>query len=115
MNRKLLGVVTFWPGIYLLIFFVVIGVAAAQGGGDSDNADFLIPFGVLMALHLGTMLLIIGLLIVYIRDAYKNPQIDGDKRSFWAIVLLMGGVIAMPIYWWLYMRSDACSDAARTA
>ena len=114
MNRKVLGVVTLWPLIYLVFFFVVVGVAAAQGGGDPDNAGLFIPFGVLAALHVATMLLIVGLLIVYIRDAYSNPQIEDDKRTFWAVVLFMGSMIAMPIYWWLYTRPNARSDGSRT-
>lgn len=112
MNRKILGLVTLWPLIYVLFFFVVVGVATAQGGGDPDNAELLIPFEGLVALHIGTILLTIALLLVYVRDAYSNPQIDDDKRAFWAVVLLTGSMIAMPIYWWLYMRPDRGADAA---
>ncbi len=107
VNRKLVGALTLLPLVYLLFFFAVAGMATVQGDGDPDNVDYLIPFGVLVALHIGTMVLIIALTIVYIRDAYRNPRIDENKRTFWAVVLFMGNMIAMPIYWWLYMRPGA--------
>lgn len=104
MHRKALGALTLWPPVYLVIFVTVVGLATLQGGGDPDGDGFVIPFGVLAALHLATMLLIVALLVVFIRDAYGNPRIDEGKRTFWAIVLFMGNMIAMPVYWWLYMR-----------
>lgn len=106
VKRRLLGALTLWPPLYLVLFLVVILIATVQGDGDPDDAGFLIPFSVLMGLHIGTMLLIIALLIVYIRDAYSNPRIDDNKRTFWAIVLFMGNMIAMPIYWWVYLRRE---------
>jgi hypothetical protein len=106
VNRTLLGALTLWPLLYLVFFFIVVGIATIQGDGDPDDAGFLIPFGVLMGLHIGTMLLIIALMIVYIRDAYSNPRVDDNKRTFWAIVLFMGNMIAMPIYWWVYLRRE---------
>lgn len=62
--------------VYLLFFFAVIGIATVQGDGDPDHAEYVIPFGLLIGLHIGTMLLIIALLVVYIRDAYMNPRLD---------------------------------------
>ena len=114
MNRKALGALTLLPVLYLLFFFAVVGTASVRGGGDPDEAGFLVPFGVLMALHIGTMLLIIALMIVYIRDAYSNPRVDENKRTFWAVVLFMGNMIAMPIYWWLYMRLSAGHSPSRS-
>ncbi len=84
----------------------MLGGTALQGGGDHDHAGFLIPYGVLIGLHIGTMLLIIALLVVYLRDAYSNPCVEDNKRAFWAVVLFMGNMIAMPIYWWVYLRRD---------
>lgn len=104
VHRKLLGALTLWPVVYVLFFVIVVVIASSQGDGDPDNSEFIIPFGVLLGLHLGTMLMVIALLIVYIRDAYSNSRINENKRAFWAVVLFMGNMIAMPIYWWLYIR-----------
>jgi len=98
----------------LVFFFIVVAAAFVQGGADPDDAGFLIPFGVLMGLHIGTMVLIIALLIVYIRDAYSNPRLDDNKRVFWAVVLFLGNMIAMPIYWWVYLRREPDRSATHS-
>ena len=103
MRRWLLGLATLLPVIYMAFFFVVIAAASIAGGGDPDNG-LIIPDAVLFSLHIATIILITVLLVVYIRDAYRNPDLPDDRRIFWAVVLFMGNAIAMPIYWWLYMR-----------
>jgi hypothetical protein len=103
VRRWLLGLATLWPVIYIAFFFAVVATASIAGGGDPDN-DLIIPEAVLFSLHIATMILIIVLLVVYIRAAYRNPELPDDRRTFWAVVLFMGNAIAMPIYWWLYMR-----------
>jgi membrane protein implicated in regulation of membrane protease activity len=98
----LLGALSVLPALYMAFFMVLVGISAFDNGGK-----LLIPFGVLMALHLSAMVLIIVLLVVFIRDAYRSPRVDDNKRAFWAIVLFLGNAIAFPIYWWVYMRQPA--------
>ena len=64
-------------------------------------------FAVLFALHIFTMLLIMGLSIFYIVDVFKNNRVDKDKKALWAIVIFLGNMIAMPIYWYLYIWNEA--------
>jgi hypothetical protein len=48
VNRRLLGALTLWPLLYLVFFFIVVGIATVQGDGDPDDAEFLrvsSPFG----------------------------------------------------------------------
>jgi len=33
--------------------------------------------------------------------------IDKDKKVLWAVVIFMGSMIAMPIYWYLYIWKQA--------
>jgi hypothetical protein len=40
VSRKVLGALTLWPVVYLLFCFAVVGIAAVQGDGDRDNADY---------------------------------------------------------------------------
>lgn len=40
---------------------------------------------------------------IYIGHVFKNPAIAADKRALWAVVLFFGNVIAMPVYWFLYV------------
>lgn len=109
MHRKGLALLTLLPSAYLVFFMALFAVTAATS--DSENGEPPIPFALLAALHIGTMVLVIVLLVIYIRDAYGNPRLPEDKRTFWAVVLFMGNMIAMPIYWWLYMRPGPVADS----
>jgi hypothetical protein len=93
----LIGAATFWPLVYTAFFGAV--VAAAITGGH-----LLIPQGVLLGLQLATTILIVGLLVSYLRDAYSNPRLTTARRRFWTVLLFVGCTVAMPVYWWLYVR-----------
>jgi hypothetical protein len=36
-------------------------------------------------------------------NVFRNDRVDKDKKVLWAVVLFMGNMIAMPIYWYLYI------------
>ena len=105
MRRSLLLVATLWPIAYMLFFFAVVGIATIAGGGDPDN-DLPIPFGLLLALHLLTMLVTLALIVISVIDVFRNPRVDPDHRIMWLILILLGGIIAMPVYWWLHIRPE---------
>ena len=108
MRRYLLLVATLYPVAYMLFFFAVVGIAAASGGGDPDG-ELPIPFGVLIALHILTMLVSLALIVIYVIDVFRNPRVDPDHRILWLILILLGGLIAMPVYWWLHLRPVSSS------
>ena len=108
--KLLLGVATLWPLLYFGVFvavwftlFLAIAQQAGPSGADGPPGWFLALF----PLHCLTILLSIGLLIVYIVDVFKNDRIARDMKALWAVVLFMGGFIAMPVYWYLYFWRDA--------
>ena len=97
MRKWLIGAATLWPLVYTAFFGAI--VAAAVAGGH-----LLIPQPVLVGLQLATTVLIVGLLVTYLRDAYHNPRLTTARRRFWTVVLFVGSTVAMPVYWWLYVR-----------
>jgi intracellular septation protein A len=103
MVRALMLFAAVWPAVYFVAFIALVAEATVRGGGDPDN-DLLIPFGVLIGLHLATMLIIMAAAVAYVVHAWRNPRIDKDQRLLWVLVLLLGAPIAMPIYWWLHVR-----------
>jgi len=47
---------------------------------------------------------IIALLVIYILDVVANPLLGWTARTVWIVALALGNVLAMPIYWALYLR-----------
>ena len=60
-------------------------------------------FMLIIPLHLLTMLLIMALTVFYMVNVFRNDLVDKDKKVLWGVVLFMGNMIAMPIYWYLYI------------
>jgi hypothetical protein len=107
----LIGLFTVWPPVYMLIFFSFILGSFMRLTNSKDPADPFRSFRLLMAAHLATMLIMMVLLVFYIVHVFKNPALVGDKRVLWAVVLFMGNIVAMPIYWFLYVWREPVSSA----
>lgn len=105
-KKLALGAATLWPLLYLFLFFGFFAFAMTSiMSGDSapgeDPMDSL--FGVFFALHFLTMIWMFVLVAVYIRILFKTNRVPQDKKSLWAVVLFLGNMIAMPIFWFLYI------------
>ena len=57
-------------------------------------------------LHLLTMLEILVLLVIYIVHVFKTDSVPQDKKALWAVVLFLGNMLAMPVYWYLYIWKE---------
>lgn len=103
--KIILGIVTLWPVIYFILFFVFIFAEfffmTSSGGAPQD--ELFNNFFILMAAHGFTMLLTIVLLIIYIANVFRNDRVLKDRKVLWAVVLFLGNMIAMPVYWYLYI------------
>ena len=104
--KIILGVVTMWPLIYILIFmtfwfYMVLGIASQA----QERPSGAIPswFLAIFVMHGITMLVIFALLTIYIINVFTNDRVAKDKKALWAVVLFLGNAIAMPIYWYFYI------------
>ncbi|SRR6266498_4510071 len=110
MNKStkiLLGLATLWPFLYMILFFVFIFSSILfmpRPGAEESGPPFF--FAVFIALHLSTMLWIMGLTVFYMVNVFRNDRVDKDKKVLWAVVMFMGNMIAMPIYWYLYIWKE---------
>jgi hypothetical protein len=105
--KLLIGAATLWPVLYMFFFFAMIFMSfflISTSGGQGSGLPF--PFQIIVPLHLLTMLVIMGLTIFYMVDVFRNERIDKDKKVLWAVVLFLGNIIAMPIYWYLYIWKE---------
>lgn len=104
----LMGVVTLWPIVYMVIFMAFALGAVLPATTGAQNRDFIeSSFSYLFVAHAGTMLGMFGLLAFYIVHVFKNSAFKDDRRLLWAAVLFMGGPLSMPVYWWLYVWKGA--------
>jgi len=97
VRKWLFGAATLWPLVHTGFFGAI--VAAAVAGGH-----LLVPQPVLVGLQIATSVVVVALLVAYLRDAYRNPRLTAARRRFWTVVLFVGSTVAMPVYWWLYVR-----------
>ena len=67
-------------------------------------------FKIILPLHLGTMILIMVLLAIYIVNVFKNNTVESDKKALWAIVLFFGNIISMIVYWVLHIWKPLCKE-----
>lgn len=117
-----LGVATALPLIWMVIFFVaffaffvymvadsaaaaasarVTGSGAAAGSRPQVSGPPLWFLGAFLA-HFLVMLLIFALTVLYIVDLFQTNRVSTDKKALWAVVLFLGNMFAMPVYWYLY-------------
>jgi hypothetical protein len=103
--KVLLGLATLWPFSYLIPFFTVIfsTVVFMPSSGEPGPPPLI---ALILPLHLFTMLAVMALMVFYIVNVFRNDRVDNDKKALWAVVLFMGNMIAMPIYWYLYVWRD---------
>lgn len=107
-TKILLGLATLWPFVYMILFFVFIFSAfmfMPQSGSEESGPPMF--FVIIVPLHLLTMLWVMGLTVFYMVNIFRNDQVDKDKKVLWAVVIFMANLIAMPIYWYLYIWKDA--------
>lgn len=54
-------------------------------------------------LHMYAIFYMWALIGIYIINLFRSATVPTDKRALWAVVLFMGNIMAMPVYWYLYI------------
>lgn len=107
MNRRkavVLGVLTAWPFFYMILFMcMVLGMMMSGLSGERTSSEPPIILLIIVPLHLLTMLEMFALLVIYIVHVFKTDRISQEQKALWAVVLFLGSMIAMPVYWYLYI------------
>jgi hypothetical protein len=109
--KVVIAVLTAWPFLYMFLFFAFIAgtmiwISAMPQGGGSDSSGPAVAFLVLMAAHLATILLTLGLSAFYIVFLFKTDRVPQDKKALWAVVLFLANMLAMPVFFYLYVWPD---------
>jgi cobalamin synthase len=100
-----LGVFTVWPIIYIFLFVGVMfsQVFMMEMGNHAPQGQMPLIMKIILPLHFLTMIWIFVLIAVYIRHIFKTEAVPQDKKALWAVVIFCGNMIAMPVYWYLYI------------
>lgn len=98
-----LAVFTIWPFLYMILFMASFFIMFTTNGFRQPDSGMPLIFKIIVLFHLITMLEIPALTAIYIIDLFKTEQVAADKKVLWAIVLFMGNIVAMPIYWYLHI------------
>ena len=99
-----LGVFTAWPLVYVIVFVAIMFTDfVADFSGWGPGTDRPLMFRIIFPLHLLTMLELWGLLLIYILYLFRTDRVARDKKALWAVVLLLGNMVAMPVFWHLYI------------
>ena len=106
--KLLLGAVTVWPVAHLVLFVVAAfhSIITGQTKEPTRLWEIIIP------LHLLTILIIVVLMAFYVVNVIRNDRIKSDMKAVWAIVIVIGGPIALPIYWYFFIWKDTVSGSA---
>ena len=103
-TKLLLGLATLWPLAYAVFLFVSLFLHfTSMLFGVPQRNIFVELFDHMFFVHLGTMLWIVALTVFYVVHVVKNPALKNDMKAVWAAAVAMGGVFAMPIYWYLFI------------
>ena len=105
--KLLLGIATLLPLAYTIFLFIslFLHITSLIFGVPKRNI-FLELFDTMFIVHLVTMLWIIVLTVFYIGPVVKNPVLKNEMKARWVVVVLMGSVFGIPVYWYLNIWRD---------
>jgi hypothetical protein len=100
MNKNkaiMVGAITIWPLLYIFLFiFYMFSMASTM---DMDGSNF----GLIMKLHMATILHSYFLIGGYIYYIVKTNVVSKSKKTLWVVIVFIGNMMAMPIFWYLYV------------
>src|SRR5262249_582152 len=89
------------PPIYLMFFFGMTFLTIFLAAGHKWEQPWIFKnFAYVMLLHGSVMLLMAGTVILYLIYIFKS-NMDQQIKMLWAIVIFVGGPIAMVAFWFM--------------
>ena len=107
-KKRLLGVLSFWPLIYLFLFLTALSIEiyllfTHKNIAPLYTVGFLIAF---VVFHLFTIVESLGLTIYYSVLVFENDKIPKNVKFLWVVGFIFGNVIFLPVYWYLFIRKE---------
>lgn len=113
-KKIIVGVLSFWPLIYFVVFFIGITTLVLTSSGEptyidpGSTAAFAVfgGLGLLFVLHMLSMILIITMMVVLCKHVYKNPGLSQDAKLPWYVALVFVNMLAFPLYWYYHIWNN---------
>ncbi len=99
------GFLTVIPPLYFILFMLSMFAFVFESTRHEEMSSGGMPFGfeLFMLIHFSVMVLVFALLAFYVVHLFKTTAVPADKKALWAVVLFLGNLFAMPVYWHLYL------------
>ena len=109
-TKILIAAANAWPLVYpFLLMGFILSMVIRGFSGPHTRGEVPGPFIAVFLLHFFTILWMFGLLAFYITYLFKTDRVAQDKKALWAVVLFFGNMIAMPVFWYLYIWHEPIS------
>jgi len=110
----LLGLVTVLPIAYFVFFLAYVAprmsaVMRVPPARAQDTWAFLNTIGYV---HVGAIVLTFALLTFYVVFLYRTERVPASRKALWAVIVLGGSIVAMPIFWFLYVWRQPLEERA---
>lgn len=106
--KLLLGVLSFGPAVGLVWTTVLMAIGfftLANAGGSADPEQLVDLIRRCLPVSIVTSVITLALLAFYIWHLVTHGERkDGGFVVLWCLLLVLLPLIAMPVYWWLYIR-----------
>jgi hypothetical protein len=91
------GIASVLPLVYLVYFVWHITSLETDAAREAP-----------LSLHLAALGLMLVLIGVYLAMVYRSAFVPSEKRTYWAVVLLIANVFALPVFWYVFLwrRAD---------
>lgn len=105
-TKILLGIATLWPfffGGLFILFFLGMAVAGPLTSSSHGELPPMVPilFGTMAVFYVLMFLVAFGVQLVFLVHLFTTDRVQKDMKALWAVVLFLGGPLAMPVYWYL--------------
>lgn len=113
--KIILGLLTLWVPIYMVLFFLAMILASTRSFGDGSSDGYPLFFSSLFFTHILTMLVMGGTTVFYAVTVYREKAFSDDRRILWMVIVLLGGFIGQAVYYvlWILKRDSIVSGAGR--
>ena len=97
--RALWAIAAFAPWIGAAMQVPLLTVLVPLEEGDRIPLPYTEIAVALLGLALG-----IAAIAAFVLHASRNPRLDAERRRTWILALVIANGVALPVYWWKYLR-----------